>query len=224
MGFRLFMLLSEMSLDQAYQILDSKPADDPESVKKKYRRLLFQHHPDRMGDVEKFKMVQSAWETIHGGRRDTTRQQNTRSYSEVPPWETDSRSTYHDVGTDFRNLNYVKKTIYEEAKKMGKIEPMTVWAFDGNYQRGVFSVFGNDKIYPLIGHAMETWNSMGANSYATKAVLVTDLHGYTKIIRINGKDTNIFIPSNSFNRNPFNDTFFTNNLKEAIQRFENPSN
>jgi preprotein translocase subunit Sec63 len=42
-------------------ILEHHP-DKGEEIKKKYRELILEHHPDKGGDEEKFKSVQAEWE------------------------------------------------------------------------------------------------------------------------------------------------------------------
>jgi DnaJ like chaperone protein len=39
---------AELSLDDAYAILGVRPDDTPEAIRKAYRRLLSQHHPDKL--------------------------------------------------------------------------------------------------------------------------------------------------------------------------------
>ena len=36
----------------------------PEDIKKAYRKLASQHHPDKGGDVSKFQEITSAYETL----------------------------------------------------------------------------------------------------------------------------------------------------------------
>ena len=41
-----------------YEVLGVEKTADPESIKKKYRKLAIKHHPDKGGDPEKFKEIQ----------------------------------------------------------------------------------------------------------------------------------------------------------------------
>lgn len=47
-----------------YQILGVSKDASQDEIKKKYRKLSLQHHPDRGGDAEKFKEVSEAYEHI----------------------------------------------------------------------------------------------------------------------------------------------------------------
>jgi len=39
-----------------------KRSASEEDIKKKYRELILEHHPDKGGDEEKFKSIQAEWE------------------------------------------------------------------------------------------------------------------------------------------------------------------
>lgn len=52
-----------MSTDP-YKVLGLSPNATPEEVKKAYRKLCGQHHPDKGGDAEKFKEIQAAYSRI----------------------------------------------------------------------------------------------------------------------------------------------------------------
>ena len=49
-----------------YQVLGVSPLDSMEDIKKVYRRLCKEYHPDMSnGDVDKFREVNEAWEFIN---------------------------------------------------------------------------------------------------------------------------------------------------------------
>ena len=47
-----------------YRILNSSKYDDIESIKRNYKKIIFDIHPDRGGDAELAKEVNIAWEII----------------------------------------------------------------------------------------------------------------------------------------------------------------
>ncbi|MDO6737706.1 TerB family tellurite resistance protein [Wenyingzhuangia sp. 2_MG-2023] len=59
--------------ESAYQILEISKSDDNDTIKKAYRRLVKEHHPDKLahlgeehmkGAQEKFQKIQEAYETV----------------------------------------------------------------------------------------------------------------------------------------------------------------
>jgi curved DNA-binding protein CbpA len=55
-----------------YNILGVNPTDTKEQIKKAYRKLALQHHPDKGGNAEKFKKISVAFEILFNdeARRD----------------------------------------------------------------------------------------------------------------------------------------------------------
>jgi len=217
-NFSLFLFL-EMDLEDAYRILGATEVDSLEKIKNKYRKLMRKYHPDRNPSGEKqARDINNAWDAIQMFHSSP----GTRPpRSEKPEWETDSGGGSYRVGDDFRNVNYFKKRIWEAAKEQGPIEKVTVWAFDGHFFRNSLTVWGNRATYFLMGKGMEIWNSLGANSYPTEAVLVTteDKPNAVTVIRIKGKDVNFSLEHESFNQNPSNDPHFADQLKRLIKEF-----
>ena len=50
-----------------YEVLGVSPGTPEEDVKKAYRKLAMKHHPDKGGDPEQFKKIQSAYDRIMKG-------------------------------------------------------------------------------------------------------------------------------------------------------------
>lgn len=51
-------------MNNFYDILGINKNSDQEEIKRAYRRLAAQHHPDRGGDTKKFQEIQAAYETL----------------------------------------------------------------------------------------------------------------------------------------------------------------
>ena len=47
-----------------YDVLGAEPGADDEALRLAYRRRVRQTHPDRGGDADEFREVQSAWELL----------------------------------------------------------------------------------------------------------------------------------------------------------------
>ena len=47
-----------------YAALGVAPAATADEIKVAYRKLAIQHHPDRQGDPEKFKLINDAYEVV----------------------------------------------------------------------------------------------------------------------------------------------------------------
>jgi curved DNA-binding protein len=47
-----------------YNILGVQPDASPEEIKRAYRKLAMEHHPDRGGDADRFKQITEAYETL----------------------------------------------------------------------------------------------------------------------------------------------------------------
>ena len=54
----------KLGRDSPYSILGVEPGSDWLAIKKAYRKLALQHHPDRGGDPELFLKIQAAFEIL----------------------------------------------------------------------------------------------------------------------------------------------------------------
>lgn len=107
-----------MRIDRAYGLLELTPPASLEEVKKAFHRLAHIHHPDKGGDVEKFKEINGAyqflsqkgyWDTIvHRPASDTDGA--SRSYY-GRKWEDVKRQETYDYSA------YKKSFIYDESTK-----------------------------------------------------------------------------------------------------------
>jgi curved DNA-binding protein CbpA len=196
------------SSGEALRTLGLKPGATEEEIKSAFRKLSIAHHPDRGGSKDMQKLLNSAFDYLRDNgfgqtsgssfRPDSAPSwrpsaPSPRRSSEMPPWQTDTRSSYNEVGKDFRNLNFCKKAIYEKAMESmvtggGKLDNWTIQAFDGTFFRGMFSVYCNKETLGFAGMAMEQWNSKGSNSYPTVAVFASQDFNDWQLVRLNGQD------------------------------------
>ena len=72
------------SIDQSYKILGVSKDDSDATIKKSYRRLMSQHHPDKLIakgvpeemielTTEKTREIRSAWEQVRDHRKNLAR-------------------------------------------------------------------------------------------------------------------------------------------------------
>jgi len=64
----------------AYKILGVKRTDSKEDIKKAYRKLANEHHPDKGGEEAEFKKIKQAYEDIKSGKANQS-QNTSRSYN-----------------------------------------------------------------------------------------------------------------------------------------------
>jgi hypothetical protein len=227
------------SLEDALHTLGLKRGASEEDIRKAHRDSSMKNHPDRGGSVKAQAKANAAFDFLRekgfntsGGSRTTSSEFRPNPHSgtytyrdrDLPPWQTDSRSSYNEVGGGFRNINFCKKAIYEKAIEKGPVEKWTIQAFDGSYFRGVFIVFCNPETLGFAGEVMDMWNHNGSNSYATNAVFAHKQGSKDLIlVRIRGRDVSkedIVFSHDAFNENPANDTHFMRHLKDRLEEIE----
>ncbi len=150
-------------------------------------------------------------------KREKERKEQERR-ANIPPWQTDERSMNNSVGNDFRDINFSKKSIYENSIKNGPVEKYSIDSFDGSFFRGSLSVYTNEKSLGFAGEVMEIWSGEGNNSFiiATKPGL-----NKAQIIRKYGKDvsgSNTSYEFDSFNDYPGNDQSFVDFLRKEFSK------
>ena len=236
----------KLSIPDALAVFGFPPSSSPspDKIKSRWKRLIFEHHPDRGGDEKKAQLINAAYTVLRdlelSQRRNETdfswqeyapsgsyraepswSYRPDRSRSNIPPWQTDERSSYNTVGQDRTNLNYCLKEIYDYSIQQGVVEDYTFWAFDGHYFRGVFTAYTNQASLGFGGEVMRDWNSTGGNHYATEAVFASK-RGSRQLQAIwlkgsNIADQNIFFNIGGFNLNPSNDTEIMNKIRRFVQ-------
>jgi curved DNA-binding protein CbpA len=220
------------SIEDALHTLGLEIGASEKEIRKAHRDLSMRSHPDRGGSIKVQAKANSAFDFLkEKGFNTSGSRQEFRPHSRHrdtnwgnPPWQTDSRSSYNEVGENFRNLNFCMKSIYEKAIEIGPVERWTIQAFDGSYFRNSFVVFCNPETLGFAGKVMEEWNSHGANPYRTNAVFANQSGSKDLIlVRIRGRDVSkedIIFTHDAFNENPGNDANFVRDLKNKLKKIE----
>lgn len=234
-----------MSYQQALQVFGFPPnyQPSPDEVKKKYRSLARQSHPDMGGTNEAMARVSEAHEVLNSPQSPQNPWRSRGAYrpspghaaysrpyqsQEQPPWQTDTRSSYNHVPADnpdgsekpenFRHLNYCQKKIYEYSLQQGAVQDFQIAAFDGAFFRGTFTAKTNELSLGYAGEVMRKWNSEGANPYPTLAVLASRKGSNSwKIIQLRGVDItaqNMVLPSEDA---PWNNRNFQEFLMKIVR-------
>jgi hypothetical protein len=178
----------ELTVKKALELLGLSPGASEQEIKAARNSLARRYHSDKTGvDNERMSDVNVAYEFLraHGynssinnaneiyesDRNRFWRGEENKSRSrDLPPWQTDFRSSYNDVGEDFCNLNFCKKSIWEESLKNGEVDKYSILPFDGNFFRHSFMVMTNDSALGYAGKINFIWNTQCACSYNIKAV------------------------------------------------------
>lgn len=249
--------LLEMTQTQAVQIFAKHGEDvsrsSPEEIKKARTRLAKRFQADliRGGDSD-LKMINAAYDVLKngvsdssssgrsGGRWDAGDRDGGGSYTrreepqETPVWAMAGYSGGQKPSAsisreNFTDVNYFKKMMWKLSDESR--EEWTIWGFDGQFFRGVVTVYGNSSIFSYMADAMYTWQTMGVNSYSCRAVFVSQKSSPNKLSLIyadkkyytgnNGSPAPIEFEHESFNSNPGNDQSFLRGLPAALDDLKN---
>lgn len=92
-----------------FEILGIPEDSTLEQIKKKYRQLSLEHHPDRGGDIEKFRKVTDAYSLINS-------EQNLKNYrsrkNNIFSWDSDLESYFGDIFGSKKS--HVRRTMYAD--------------------------------------------------------------------------------------------------------------
>lgn len=81
-----------------YSVLGVPRSASPEDIKKAYRRLASQHHPDKGGDTQKFQEIQAAYDVLSDPNKrsqyDNPQQFHSNSFNGMPPEFEDIFATF----------------------------------------------------------------------------------------------------------------------------------
>lgn len=99
-------------MDDYYAILGVSKNASPEEIKKAYRKLAMQHHPDRGGDHNKFAQINSAYETLSNSDKRSAYDNphpNFNWNSSGPGFNSFEDLFANQFGFNFRNRNQVPR-------------------------------------------------------------------------------------------------------------------
>jgi len=81
-----------------YSILGVPRTATPEEIKKAFKKKAMQHHPDRGGDIEQFKMVQQAYEVLSNSDKRSAYD------NPQPQWNNFNTPPFGDMNDIFGNI------------------------------------------------------------------------------------------------------------------------
>lgn len=210
------ILLEAMTRTDAEKIFRKHgldPNSEMASLKKHYRATAMKLHPDRPGgDEEEMKLLNTAWDIIkdeprRAGGSSAKPQPASRDWSERAP--------------DFHHIDYVKHYFADRAKGKTGASDWTVTAFDGNFQRGTFTVRGTPEDFGEMGRVMAIWDRF----YDVQAVFVNNRQMTNEILLVwlDGKPLPepISFEHDSFNMNWSNDQHFVRRLPAELEKVRN---
>lgn len=225
-----------MTRDEAMRILRVTDEVDPTELKAIWKRRMQSVHPDAGGNDREAALVNAAYDLLkvpqaapYGGGRDWTDPPKPPP-SKTPPWAMAGYAggmyPSSDIrANDYTDVNYFKKQMWELSGESN--HPYTIWAFDGNYFRGVITVFGSPDLFATMARAMYKYNSQGFNRYATQAIFVDDdADRDSRVILliwsdgVSYADNPIEFTYEAFNRNPGNDPSFMRRLPTMLAKLK----
>jgi DnaJ-class molecular chaperone len=90
-----------------WEVLGIPPDSSEETVKKTYRKLAMKHHPDKGGDPEQFKRIQSAYDRITKGEEEENQGPPTFPFGDMfanffNGFQRQQEKQIHDINIDLR--------------------------------------------------------------------------------------------------------------------------
>jgi curved DNA-binding protein len=85
-----------MTMTDFYKTLGVSEGASPDDIKKAYRKLANQHHPDKGGDQAKFKDISVAYDTLSNPQKKADYDQQ-RKFGDGSPFHFNTGGGFHDV-------------------------------------------------------------------------------------------------------------------------------
>lgn len=227
--------IRDFTIQKALRILGLNPGATESDIKKARNNLAKMYHSDKGGiDDSRMAEINVAFEFLeangfrtgittpsfeHGKSWKRQEEESVRGRG-IPEWQTDFRSSNNDVGKDFCDLNFCKKSIWEEAIKNGEVEKYFIWPFDGNYFRNSFTVYANYNSLGIAGRINYIWNTECASSYDI-VVVFAQKYGERLLYLVNSSGLELFPPFAEYEYdyptgNPGNDMDFVRRLRKEF--------
>lgn len=212
------ILMEAMSLADAETIFRRNGIDPTQSLellKKAMRKVAMALHPDRpTGDEEEMKLFNAAWDMIKSNGGGSKHSGGSQSYTRRSgEWDTNRPDNFHDI-------DFVKHYFAVRAHAHGKkgVRQWTVWAFDGRFQRGMFTVLAAEEDFSEMARVMRIWDRF----FETVAVFVQDGRD-NYLIDLDGENIVPAIPMpehDSMNLNPSNDQQWMRRLPAVLEQIK----
>lgn len=214
-------------------------------LKDYYVALVKKHHPDAGGKNSDMQYINAAYDVLkhspisgkygtgdeswphqkeyddHFYRSTRAKPSNNRQEGWAQAgWSGGMPFSSHIYNETFQDLNFCRKTAWEISGKppFDKDHEYTIWNWDGNFFRGVFSVYAVPEKLFDISKMMVEWDNWNHSA----AVFVTQKTKPNKIFVVNVQGRKIDPPlkleHDSFNSNPGNDNSFVSMLRRSFPR------
>jgi hypothetical protein len=226
------IITEAMSRAEAVQIFADQGVNvsglDDKTLKAAHRKLARSNHPDAGGDVETMKQINAAYDVLAaqgtGPSRTSAGSQSTGQSARPESGDTTWAWAGHSGGgppstsisrPHYTDMNYVKKRMWELSGKSR--EEWSILSFDGNFFRGMLTVYGSEEIFDEMAEAMRVWDRF----HKARAIFVQKRGEQN--IRLIWLDGSPYHPPfemehDSFNFNPSNDQSFVRRLPDMLDR------
>jgi len=194
--------MTEDDPKQFYKILGLNSSANQNDIKKAYRKLSLKWHPDKGGDLEKFKKISVAYDTLS-----SLTKRMMYDFPDLPPLpEEDSDSENEDGHASYYNVNYMPQSgVYTRESK--KEEEKVAKSFGKPNISNLLPLVGNGYVTEQIMMDYEEWREKRYNAFQdyidAKRGLKTAIKGKEGTLADGGDVTVVYVDDRG---NPRNET------------------